>query len=784
MSGPIQTEELSKSLGIKCLYFLSIVMVLLGLINATPGIPGYDDLVAQITGREGATFRRFPFEWFYPFFFSLMMIIVAFKHSLWRSWRDRSPLKRRFGLFMDIALALMAVVISITFYIEIEAICLIDQFTGDRARLISEIIQSENEMAELLGMEPSTTFEDPQCVNTTGGWLVLIVGIAIAVFLAYNIKVWGLPLVIVALLIAAYTIVTVLVWYFYGAEDFNKYLVTKLAGEPRLLSDGRPRIHDILVNNSTGMLGRFMNIILNTIFPYLVLGSLFGASAGGRSLIKVAFRLTRNLRGGPAHAAVVSSAMFGTISGGPIVNVLSTGVLTIPMMLKRGFSKTFAGGVEAAASSGGSIMPPVMGVAAFVLAALTAVPYASVIMAAIIPAVAYFFCLFLSVVFQSRKQNIQAIGMITEEMRLEFQDALNLIMVLAPIVLILFLLLTDKGSVGCGLWGGIMGAERVITANGCDVQSLPWILQLLQNAAGDAGSAGWFAVMLLIFLLFLDPEVRARPKKIVDGLSGAGVLISTLYLMFLTVSIIDFCLNFTGLPVFLSLDVLAWLNELNLGSTGPFMVQFTALVLTMMIAVLLGMGMPAVPAYINVALLMGPVLAGLGLGTFTAHMFIFYFAVASAITPPVALAAFAASTITKAGPMGTAVAAVKSGIVIFTIPFVFAFYPEILLIEEARLASADIAGIGKTSFLPGYSSTIDLQNLTLLLFRLAIALYLVSSCLARHDMSPIGFFEISLRLGIAVFLLFKAPVVFCSAIVAAIILLALHRFRHSSKLTQ
>ncbi|MDA9047468.1 TRAP transporter large permease subunit [Planktomarina temperata] len=497
MSGPIQTEELSKSLGIKCFYFLSIVMVLLGLINATPGIPGYDDLVAQITGREGATFRRFPFEWFYPFFFSLMMIIVAFKHSLWRSWRDRSPLKRRFGLFMDIALALMAVVISITFYIEIEAICLIDQFTGDRARLISEIIQSENEMAELLGMEPSTTFEDPQCVNTTGGWLVLIVGIAIAVFLAYNIKVWGLPLVIVALLIAAYTIVTVLVWYFYGAEDFNKYLVTKLAGEPRLLSDGRPRIHDILVNNSTGMLGRFMNIILNTIFPYLVLGSLFGASAGGRSLIKVAFRLTRNLRGGPAHAAVVSSAMFGTISGGPIVNVLSTGVLTIPMMLKRGFSKTFAGGVEAAASSGGSIMPPVMGVAAFVLAALTAVPYASVIMAAIIPAVAYFFCLFLSVVFQSRKQNIQAIGMITEEMRLEFQDALNLIMVLAPIVLILFLLLTDKGSVGCGLWGGIMGAERVITANGCDVQSLPWILQLLQNAAGDAGSAGWFAVRVV-----------------------------------------------------------------------------------------------------------------------------------------------------------------------------------------------------------------------------------------------------------------------------------------------
>ena len=203
---------------------------------------------------------------------------------------------------------------------------------------------------------------------------MLIVGLAIVIFLGYNIKVWGLPLVLVAILIAAYTICTVLVWYFHGPEDINKYLMTKLAGEPRMLADGRPRVHDILVNNSSGLLGRFMDIILNTIFPYLVLGSLFGTSAGGRSLIKLAFRWTRHLRGGPAHAAVVSSAMFGTISGGPIVNVLSTGVLTIPMMLKRGFTKVFSGGVEAAASSGGSIMPPVMGVAAFVLASLTSVP--------------------------------------------------------------------------------------------------------------------------------------------------------------------------------------------------------------------------------------------------------------------------------------------------------------------------------------------------------------------------------------------------------------------------
>ena len=437
--------------------------------------------------------------------------------------------------------------------------------------------------------------------------------------------------------------------------------MTKLGGDPRSLWDGRPRVHDILTNNASGLLGRFIDIILNEIFPYLILGSLFGASAGGKSLIKLAFRWTRRLRGGPAHAAIVSSAMFGTISGGPIVNVLSTGVLTIPMMIRRGFSPTFAGGVEAAASSGGSIMPPVMGVAAFVLAALTAVPYSEVIVAAAIPAIAYFFCLFLSAVFQSRKQKIEAFGEMTAEMHLSRQDIYNLLMIFGPILVILFLLLTSKENVGCGWFDGLLGAERVFADGVCKVSELPWFLKLLQNAAGDAGSAGWWAVALLCFLLFLDPEMRARPRKLLDAFSDAGILISTLYLMFLAVSIIDFCLKLTGLPFFISLDVLQWLQGLNLGTGGSVIFQFMALGMTMLLAVLLGMGMPAVPAYINVALLMGPVLAGLGISIFTAHMFIFYFAVASAITPPVALAAFAASSITKAEPMATGFSAVRSG---------------------------------------------------------------------------------------------------------------------------
>ncbi|MEK9961618.1 MAG: TRAP transporter fused permease subunit, partial [Rhodobiaceae bacterium] len=465
--------------------------------------------------------------------------------------------------------------------------------------------------------------------------------------------------------------------------------------------------------------------------PYIILGALFGRCAGGQALIKLAFSLTRNLRGGPAHAAVVSSAMFGTITGGPVVNVLSTGVLTIPMMLKRGFSKVFAGGVEAAASSGGSIMPPIMGVAAFIMASLTGVPYRDIIIAAAIPALFYFFCLFLSIIFQARKQNIQAIGELTDDMRLNRQDRLHLLQIFAPVLLVLVLLLTPKDSIGCSWFSVMLGA--VVERNGevCTITSLPWIIQLLQNAAGDASAAGWWAVMLLMILMFMDREFRAHPRKILDGLSQAGVLVSTLYLMFLAVTVIDVCLNFTGLAKFISVDVLSMLKafDVSANSAGS---QLLALGLTMLLAVILGMGMPAVPAYINAALLMGPMLVGLGLATFTAHMFIFYFAVASAITPPVALAAFAASSITNADPMKTGFSAVKSGIVMFTIPFVFALYPELLLIDQA------VIDPGTGAFFDGYDGQTDVAWLGFLMARLALALYLVSSAMAAYDQRGLG----------------------------------------------
>ncbi|WP_346891811.1 TRAP transporter fused permease subunit [uncultured Roseibium sp.] len=751
---------------------LGLVLVVIGLLNTIPSIPGLDAFFQNLTDNPNFAIRKYPYEFLYPLAFVIMMTVVALKHSFYRSAINRSPLYKTLSLAMDIALVATAIIIALSYLIEIDSVCLVDQFTGERARLIAKALQEEKEFAELYGLPVPTSVDDPACINNLGIWIFAVVGGAITVFLAYNVRVWGFPLVAVAIAIAAYTMITILIWYVFGADDMNKYLITKLGGEPRLLMDGRPNVEDILVNNAQGLLGRFMGILLNTVFPYIVLGSLFGISAGGQSLIKIAFLCTRRLRGGPAHAAIVSSAMFGTISGGPVVNVLSTGVLTIPMMLKRGFSKVFAGGVEAAASSGGQIMPPVMGVAAFVLSAMTVVPYREVIIAAVIPALAYFGCLFLSVIFQARKQGIQAVGELTQDMKLTREDWLHLTMIVAPILLILFLLVTPKEAIGCGPIASLVGIDTIVQNGTCRATHLPWLFLLVQNSAGDAGSAGWWATALLAVLFFLDKDIRKQPSKLLKAFSDAGILISTLYLMFLAVSVIDFCLNFTGLSGFIARDMLNVLRDFGteLQSGGIFL--FLALAVTMLLAILLGMGMPTVPAYINVALLMGPMIIGLGIATFTAHMFIFFFAVASAITPPVAVAAFAAASITRADPMTTGFSAVRSGIVMFVLPFVFAFYPELLLIDAAKLDPGATAG--SAEFIAGYTSGINWGDLAYVLARLAVALYFLSSALARFDARRMGGAEVVLRFGLAVLVLMRDPMIALPALAVSALYLGWH----------
>ncbi len=754
----------------KSIYVLAFVLVIVGMVNSTPSIPGWDQFWRELFGAPNLAVRRFSYEIFYPLVFSWMMIIVVLTSSIWQRWHNGSPLKRRAGLVMDIALIVAAFAISLTYLIEHEAVCLIDMVSGERAALIERALKAEQDLATALGLPLPTSVENPRCLANTGGWLVLIVGLSVVVFLAYNTEVWGFSLVLVSIILAAYALGTVLIWYFFGSEGMNKYIITALGGEPRTLVDGRSRIHDLLINQGSGLLGQFLHIMLNTVFPYVVLGALLAVSAGGNSLIKLAFLWTRKLRGGPAHAAIVASAMFGTTTGTPVVNVLGTGVLTIPMMIKRGFSKVYAGGIEAAASSGGQIMPPIMGIAAFVLASMTGVPYREVAIAAAIPAIAYFFCMFLSVMFQSRKQGIVAVGEISDDMRLTKRDRLHILQIALPLLLIVVLLLIPKDAIGCDPISRLLGAEIVQVGTSCRATDLPWIMQLIQNSAGDAGSVGWWAAILLVGLLFIDPEFRRKPRLLIDALADAGVTMSTLYLMFLAVSVIDISLNLTGLANFVALDVLGWLRAVDLGGSAPTIFQFLALLVTMFLAILLGMGMPAVPAYINAALLMGPLLVGLGIAHFTAHMFIFYFACASAITPPVAVASYAASTITRADPIATSFSAVRSGAVMFVIPFVFAFYPEILLIPAAVL-NPD-TGMAAAKYLPGYDGEVHVVSLIWLLIRLVLALYLLASALARFDLIKLGLFDTLTRLTLAALILSSDPWIYGLAISAALFLLA------------
>ena len=757
---------------------LAFLLVILGMINNLPNIPGLLDAVRSIPGLAELTrINKYNSEFLFPLTFTFMMVIALLTSSLSKDWRNQRPIKYYLGIALDVLMLATIIGMSIIYLTENEQVCLIDTLNGERARLMAENAARAKEYMEIFGTEPSNDF--PDCQTNFGNWILPFLVLAVGVFFIYIVKVWGLPIVAVAIVIALYTVISSAAWYFDWTD--NRYLSTSIgtvADGVRGYTAAVVGARNAIILESNGILGQFLNITINVVFPYVVLGSLFGASAGGRSLIRMAVVITRNLRGGPAHAAIVGSATFGTISGGPVVNVLGTGTLTIPMMIKTGFKPVFAGGVEAAASSGGQIMPPVMGIAAFVLAALSTVPYSDVIVAAFIPAMAYFFSLFLMVVFESRRMNIMAVKNLSEDQKLTREDYKNLIMIAGPILVILILLLSTKDSVATGFSAFLFGYDQ---ASG---EAMPWLLKNYQNSAGSPGSAGFWAVIILVALLFLDPEIRRKPSKVISALSDAGIIIAELFLLLVAVSVIDVCISFTNFTGILTIDVLNWLKSVSTFNLfgyefvlGGSIYLMLALFVAMLATILLGMGMPTLPAYVNVILIIGPLLAALGTSFFTAHMFVFYFAVASAITPPVAIAAFAASTISKSEPLATGFAAVRAGIVMFTIPFIFAFYPELLLIEQAQIMQSIDGGISdKKEYLPGYDGTINIASLSWLLCKLGVMLYLVATALSRQDKFELSYFDIGLRLVLAALILLKIPVIANTALVITVLYLAFHHF--------
>lgn len=747
----------TQPLGKRIALWLAFALVIVGLINTMPEIPGLQAWAREITGQPFFRVSGFQPQFFYPPVFLLMMLIVALNSSVYRTMKSQGQPHAWRGFLLDIGLVVAAFLGAFGYLVEIDSICLIDQVTGERARLIQEALERS------AGVIPGISFEAevPACQARFGIWIIPLLFLIISLFFLYNVRVWGLPLVVVASVVVLYTVGTALIWVFDLSD--NNFLLTKLGADGGDVRAAAIQKATNVFITPDGFMGRFMDIVVNQVFPYVILGALFGSSAGGTSLIKLAVRLTRRLRGGPAHAAIVSSAMFGTITGGPVTNVLSTGRLTIPMMRRNGFSPQFAGGVEAAASSGGQIMPPVMGVAAFVLVALTAVPYTKVITAAFLPAMFFFFSIFLAVMFQARRDKVEAMREIPEDLVMERHDWSNLIIIFVPILTILFLLLGNKDAIGSGILASVLPAG---------------VLQTIVNATGDAVSAGWWAVAVLVPLLFLDAETRAKPGKVVVALAEGGILLSGLFLLLFAVSIISAFLNESGLTGELTRAVTTWLENAQVIRFFGVEVHIVggvylmlALFCAMLCAVLLGMGMPTVPAYVNVALLLGPLLSNLGVSFFTAHMFVFYFAVASAITPPVAIAAFAAASITKTEPMRTGIAAVRVGIVMFTIPFVFAWYPELLLIEEAVTITDET---GRKALIEGYSGTIQWGALSLLGLRLILALYLIASALARYDRGAVAKWEVVLRLLFAVLVLWKSTPVMLAGVALSVALLIFH----------
>ena len=465
---------------------------------------------------------------------------------------------------------------------------------------------------------------------------------------------------------------------------------------------------DLWFNLGEGIVGGITAILIFTAFPFVLLGAMLERTGGAQSLIKIAFHFTRRLRGGPAHAAIVSSALFGTMSGGAVTNVLATGVITIPMIIRRGFHRAFAGGVEATASSAGQIMPPVMGAAALVMADLTEIPYLHIIIAALIPALAYYASLFASVVFESRRLGIEAVADLSDteaDLVVRRQDYYNLILVFVPIATVVLALLSGFSPAG----------------------------------------AGNIALTILIPLSFYNPEVRKKPILILNALANGGRQFSELLMSVAVVGIIVAVLAATGLP-----------NDFTLlvgQATG------TDLVLTLMIAavaaLLLSMGVPTLPAYLTVILILGPAITKLGLSVLVAHLFVLYYSVASSITPPVAIAAYAAASIAGGPPMMTAVYAMRIGLVKFVVPFVFAFYPVILIVEESGT---------EFEWLPFLS----------IMLRLLVVIYLVSSAVIGFDHRRLPIWEIVLRLSLGLLIIITDPLIHWSATAAAIAFLVWH----------
>jgi len=376
-----------------------------------------------------------------------------------------------------------------------------------------------------------------------------------------------------------------------------------------------------------GIFGTNLDVMVTFVFIFMLFGSFLESTGAGQGFINVAYGFTGKMTGGPGLTAVLASSMFGMVSGSPVANVSGSGTFTIPLMKRTGYDKEFAGAVEAASSTGGQIVPPVMGASAFLMAEVLGIPYLQIAYSAIIPAFLFYLSLFLTVYLRARKEKLK--GLPASELPSKL---------------------------------------KAITDSGHMFLSIVILIVLLVLNISPAKSAFWGTIALII-TSSLRASSRLNLKKVLDSLSDAAHKSLGIFSALACVGIIVGVVSLTGLGVKFSILVTSIAG-------GNLMF---ALILVAIAGLIMGMGLPPVAAYLLLIVIVGPALENLGTALFTAHMFVFYFAAMAPITPPVALAVYAAVSISGGNPFRMGFIASRLAVIGFIVPFMFVYSPELLM---------------------------------------------------------------------------------------------------------
>ena len=381
-----------------------------------------------------------------------------------------------------------------------------------------------------------------------------------------------------------------------------------------------------LFYTSSGMIGTPVNVCYTYIVLFIIFGAFLERTGISNFFIDFANRVAGWSSGGPAKVAVISSALCGMVSGSSVGNTVTTGSVTIPMMKKTGYKPEFAGAVEAAASTGGQIMPPIMGAAAFLMAEYMNLPYAQVAVKAILPAVLYFTGIFIAVHLEAKKLGLHGIP---KAQMTPWSVLAKKCYLIIPLVLLVWLVSTGTYT--------------------------------MQKSAT-------YAILAAVVVGFLNKDERLTFGKIVDALEAGARGAITVGVACAMAGMIAGCITVTGLASILINAIVSVAGNATI----------IGLVLTMICCIVLGMGVPTTANYCIMASTCAPILVQLGFPMVAAHFFVFYFGIVADITPPVALAAYAGSAIAKSNPMKTGINATKLAIAAFIVPYIFAYSPAML----------------------------------------------------------------------------------------------------------